>query len=138
MTLGTKVDLTKHIERVVAGWPPLTGEQVDLIASLLSGQDLPKTPPPPSKYQVALRLVQAKRAELERAQASLPNVVASCGACGLPKAAHAAQASSGIGFHSFVAMTPEHAIKAIKTLQRKIKTLEDGVRELEAEMEPLR
>lgn len=121
-----------HVAKLVADAPPLTQSQIDRIYLLLH-PDSPINPrstfTPERPEVVALREAEANLAKVRK---GFPEALAVCQGCNLAEKVHYFQKDYGTGFHDFVPLSPDDAIKVARSYKRKIAAAELALEKAQA------
>lgn len=115
--------LTEYVDRVVAAAPPLTREQIDNLSALL------RQGPVGSVRQESPRVLAIRKAEvgLANVRTKFREALEGCHGCGLSRKVHQYQKGYGTGYHAFVDLSPEGAIKVAQVYKKKITAAEKAL-----------
>lgn len=118
-----KKRLESYVAKVVAEAPPLTPEQRDRLAMLLRGDGYV---PSATIRQERPEIIAIRNAEtaLAGARSAFTKALGLCRYCDLNEKVHYYQKDYGIGFHDFVALTPEDVVKMAKSHGKAITAAE--------------
>lgn len=125
------MSLEAYVEKVVAEAPPLSPEQADRIACLLRGVEANFHPIVRVEHPEVLALREAE-ANLAKVRKGFPDALAVCQGCDLAEKVHYFQKDYGIGFHDFVPLSPDDAIKVARAYKRKITAAERALEKAQA------
>lgn len=124
--------LREYVDRIVAQAPPLTQEQADRIAGLLRGDDKQQARPLMRQERPEVLALRKAEAHLAKVREGFPDALAVCQGCDLAEKVHYFQKDYGTGFHKFVPLSPDDAIKVARSYKRKISAAERAVDEAKA------
>lgn len=116
--------LEAHIAKIVAAWPPLTPEQRDRLSMLFRAGII--TPAPERPEVTAIR--KAEEA-LAKVRGDFSEAMDGCHGCGLSRKVHSYQERYTVGYHEFVSLSPDGAIKVAQLYKRKIAAADKALEE---------
>ncbi|MDQ5862306.1 MAG: hypothetical protein M3536_08585 [Actinomycetota bacterium] len=120
-TEDQKKQLDAYVAKVVAEAPPLSPEQRDRLAMLFRAGNSGPVHIPDSPEVIARRRANEALAKVRQA---FKDAMEGCHGCGLSRKVHSYQQRYTTGYHDFVDLSPDGAIKVAQVYKKKIAAAE--------------
>lgn len=122
-----KKRLDEYVAKVVADWPTPSPEQVRRVVLLLRGDTVGPVHIPDSPEVVARRKANEALAKVRQ---EFKDAMDGCHGCGLSRNVHSYQQRYATGYHDFVDLSPDGAIKVAQVYKKKIAAAESALEKL--------